>query len=242
MNELLEILRKEHQSTSELQKGKALDNKIRAVLFDADGVLYYRKDKDQEINSFIKQHGIPGTDISDADINQLRHQAFIGQISFEQYKTAVLNLYGITDPDLVSRGIHKAIKEKDKILFFNDARETLNILKKRNLYLGIVTDTAQPLHVKINKLERGGIGHLWDSITPSSEVGVQKPDPKIYQYAVTQLGIKTYQAVFVGHKATELEGARRVGMQTIAFNYENGAKADFYINNFAELADLQILC
>ena len=95
--------------------------------------------------------------------------------------------------------------------------------------------------MKINKLERGGIGNLWDSIISSQEVGVQKPDPQIYQLALQQLGIKSDQAIFVGHKATELEGARNVGMKTVAFNYENDAKADFYINNFSELADLPLV-
>ena len=109
------------------------------------------------------------------------------------------------------------------------------------MYLGIVTDTSQPLYIKINKLERGGIGHLWDSIIASNEVGVQKPDPMIYQLALQQLGITPDQAVFVGHKTSELEGARNVGMQTVAFNYDPDAKADFYIDNFADLAKLSIL-
>jgi putative hydrolase of the HAD superfamily len=241
MNELLVVLQEEIKSCKELKKDNSSVDTIRAILFDADGVLYYRKNKDQELDSFIKQYGLKHTDIPESAIDQLRHQAFIGQITFEQYKTAVLNLHGITDPCLVSRGIQKVIEEKDKIHFFKNTLETLNILKDRNLYLGIVTDTAQPLHVKINKLERGGIGHVWDSITPSSEVGVQKPDPKIYQLALQQLGIKSNQAVFVGHKSIELEGARNVGMRTIAFNYENGAKADFYIDNFSDLAQLAIL-
>jgi len=241
MTELLEVLRMEYQSTKQLQKEKCLNNKIQAVLFDADGILYYRNNKDQEFRSFIKQYGNPCTEIPDTEINQLRHQAFVGQITFEQYKTAVLNLYGITDPDLVARGIHNALEEKDKIHFFDMAPETLNILKNRGLYLGIVTDTAQPLYVKINKLERGGIGHLWDSITPSSEVGVQKPDPQIYQLATQQLGVTADQAIFVGHKSTELEGARNAGMKTVAFNYEADAKADYYIGEFSELVKLPIL-
>ena len=43
------------------------------------------------------------------------------------------------------------------------------------------------------------------------------------------------QAVFVGHKAVELAGAHRVGMKTIAFNYDETAQADFYIQNFTDL-------
>jgi FMN phosphatase YigB (HAD superfamily) len=117
----------------------------------------------------------------------------------------------------------------------------LEELKSRNIYLGIITDTAHPLHVKISKLERGGIGHLWVSITPSSEVGVQKPDPKIYQLALQQLGVTSDQAIFVGHKNIELEGARNSGMKTVAFNYEPKAQADYYLDHFSDLAKLPIL-
>ncbi len=114
-------------------------------------------------------------------------------------------------------------------------------LKTEGFYLGIITDTAHPLHEKIEKLERGGFGNLWDSIISSREVGVLKPDPQIYNLALQQLGINAKQAVFVGHKASELDGAKNVGMQTVAFNYDPDVKADFFINNFSELADLSIL-
>jgi putative hydrolase of the HAD superfamily len=127
------------------------------------------------------------------------------------------------------------------ISHFEGVRETLEKLKERKFYLGIVTDTAQPLFVKLGKLERGGFGHVWDAIISSQEVGVQKPDPKIYQYALQQLSLKSSQAVFVGHKTSELEGARYVGMKTVAFNYDPDAKADYYIDNFSQLANLALL-
>jgi FMN phosphatase YigB (HAD superfamily) len=75
----------------------------------------------------------------------------------------------------------------------------------------------------------------------SSEVGVQKPDPKIYQLALQQLGVTPDQAIFVGHKNTELEGARNAGIKTVAFNYDPDAKADFYIKIFSDLTKLPIL-
>jgi FMN phosphatase YigB (HAD superfamily) len=55
------------------------------------------------------------------------------------------------------------------------------------------------------------------------------------------LGVNSSQAVFVGHKSSELEGARQVGMKTIAFNYDDTAKADFYIENFSDLINLPII-
>jgi len=241
MTELLDVLRSDQQSNKQSAKMKPSDNNIRAVLFDADGVLYYRNNKDKEFKEFLRKLGVDYEEIPESRRLDIRRKASIGQITYEQYKAAVLQLYGITDQNLVSRGIQVSLEERDNVLFFNETRETLTKLKNRNLYLGIVTDTAQSLHVKIEKLERGGIGNLWDSIISSREVGIQKPDPKIYQLALQQLGINSNQALFVGHKAIELEGARNVGMKTVAFNYENGTNADFYIKGFSELAELPIL-
>lgn len=241
MYELLAMLDKEYKASQQSRKEKSSENKIRAILFDADGVLYYRKNKDQEFNAFIREVARVNKNIPDPESLQVHKQAYVGQITYEQYKTSIMELYGITDPNLLSRGVQISLAERDKILFFDDARETLSKLKHKNLYLGIVTDTAQPLHVKISKLERGGIGNFWDSIIASHEVGVQKPDPKIYQLALQQLGISSNQAVFVGHKSSELDGARNVGLKTVAFNYDKDAKADFYIEKFSDLAALPII-
>ncbi len=92
--------------------------------------------------------------------------------------------------------------------------------------------------ISLNVVDLGTCGI---SIIASYEVGVQKPDPKIYQLALQQLGLTPDQAIFVGHKSSELEGARNVGMNTVAFNYDPDAKADIYIEKFSELADLPIL-
>ena len=94
---------------------------------------------------------------------------------------------------------------------FEGVQQTLNTLKRKGYLLGIVTDTANTLHAKITWFESGGIGNIWDSIISSRDIGVRKPDPKIYQAALEQLGLQAEEAVFIGHKATELEGARAVG-------------------------------
>ncbi|HSB66096.1 MAG TPA: HAD family hydrolase [Anaerolineales bacterium] len=240
MTELLDVLDNE-QKSDRSQPSILPNNRVRAVLFDADGILYYRKNKEREYQRVCKEFGLEIKEFPDAEKERIRRIASIGLITFAEYKAEVLKLLGITDPSQIARGVQIAEEESDNVHFFSDIRETLLHLKDQNLYLGIVTDTTHPLHVKIEKFERGGFGDVWDTIISSREVGFQKPDPEIYQLALQQLGIAPNQAVFVGHKATELEGARRVGMRTIAFNYEPNAKADFYIKQFSDLANLPIL-
>ena len=89
MTELLDVLDRDARAQKEIQAEESPENQIRAVLFDADGVLYYRKNKDQEFNAFLKQYGSPGKYVADSEINPFRHQAFIGQITFCRVKISL---------------------------------------------------------------------------------------------------------------------------------------------------------
>jgi len=61
------------------------------------------------------------------------------------------------------------------------------------------------------------MGGLFDAIVLSGEVGVMKPDPRIYQAALQQLGVQAKQAVFIDDFPHNIDGARAVGMHGIHF-------------------------
>ncbi len=159
-------------------------------------------------------------------------------ISREAYYEALLHLYGVTSAEDVARGKEVMLAEEDALHYFAGVPETLAALKAAGFLLGVITDTAAPLHAKLEWFERGGFGGCWDSVVSSRMVGVRKPHPAIYQSALEQLGIQAGEALFVGHKGVELDGARSAGMKTAAFNYEREARADFYIEDFPDLLSL----
>jgi FMN phosphatase YigB (HAD superfamily) len=66
-------------------------------------------------------------------------------------------------------------------------------------------------------------------------VGVRKPAPPIYQDALARAGVKAGDAVFVGHAAHELDGARNAGMTTAAVFYEPSVRADYYLVSLRDL-------
>jgi putative hydrolase of the HAD superfamily len=154
----------------------------------------------------------------------------------------MLRFYGLTRPDLLARGKQILDDEANNVQFFEGVPETLSSLKNEGYLLGIITDTALPVHVKLNWFERGGFGDVWDSVVSSRELGIRKPNPKIYQIALQQLGISADQAIFVGHKSSELNGAKAVGIRTIAFNYDEGVTADHYLSHFSDLLKIPLLC
>jgi HAD superfamily hydrolase (TIGR01549 family) len=241
MTDLVDLVRSEmgKDCSKSFPSGDA-DAPIRAFLFDAGDILYHRPQKYRRFAAFLKEQGITFNGIDREASRDVELQAYRGLITRDQYRDAILEMYGITQPALVEKGKLELNEDDNDVVFFDGVCETLHALKDKGYFLGIITDTAAPIHVKLDWFERGGFGNVWDSITSSVEVGVRKPDAGMYQAALRQLGIRPDQAVFVGHKTSELAGARAVGMQTVALNYEENAAADHFIERFSDLLQIPL--
>jgi HAD superfamily hydrolase (TIGR01509 family) len=242
MTELIDIIQTDlERTTPNPQPATVTPCPVRALLFDAGDLLYYRAERSRFFLELLAELGIDPEDNHSTERYSLRQQAYRGEIDQESYQKAVLRLYGITQPEQVARGLEILKKDENNVQFFEGVAETLIALKAKGYLLGIVTDTANPLHAKLSWFECGGFGHVWDAIASSLDVGVRKPDPKIYCAALGQLGVPVEQAVFVGHKTSELAGARVLGMKTIAFNYDEDATADYYVEKFADILKVPLI-
>src|SRR5262245_47461305 len=75
------------------------------------------------------------------------------------------------------------------------ASETLRRLRERDLGLGVVAnwDCALPEH-----LERLGLDRLVDTVVTSARAGVAKPNPRIFELALAELGVAAARALHVG--------------------------------------------
>jgi len=240
MTEFLEILQTELEDSKNSRTEKDVPSPIRALLFDAGDILYYRQNSGSKLAAFLDEIGLPYKEYLPGKKSALRDQAYQGLINYDQYQEAILRFYGITQPDQIARGKIILDEEANNVQFFEGVPETLKSLKDEGYLLGIITDTALPVHVKLNWFERGGFGDVWDSVISSKELGVRKPNPRIYQVALQQLGVSADQTIFVGHKSSELDGAKAVGIRTIAFNYEDGVAADFYISHFSDILKIPL--
>lgn len=235
MTELLDILGENREC------GPTSAGNIRALIFDAGDILYFRPERGSKFAAFLKELGLEIRPDHARQKKAIEYQAYRGQITHEEYRRAVVGIYGITQPEQVERGKQALIDDDNNVAFFEGVPETLCTLKEQGFRLAIVTDTANSISAKLSWFERGGFGHVWDAIVSSMDVGTRKPDAKIYQAALRQLGLTSDQAVFVGHRASELAGARSVGMKTVAFNYDQDASADFFIEKFSDLLQVPVL-
>ena len=234
ISELIPIL-EEELSKPRWSRPVRARGSVRAILFDAGDVLYHRPQEGQRFEHFLEGLGLALPPGFRGKEDELKADAFRGAMSHESYREALVRFCGVEASERVREGIRILEEEGNNVRFFEGVRDTLAMLKQRGFLLGIVTDTAHSVSTKLSWFESAGIGHVWDAFVSSSEVGVCKPDPRIYHAALRQLGSLPCEAVFVGHKASELEGAKGVGLTTIAFNRDPGAQGDMHIERFADL-------
>ncbi len=57
----------------------------------------------------------------------------------------------------------------------------------------------------------------FDVVLVSYEVGYTKPDPRIYELCLSRLGVSAPSALFVDDRPENVEGARRLGIETVLF-------------------------
>jgi putative hydrolase of the HAD superfamily len=90
-------------------------------------------------------------------------------------------------------------KEKiDKIKLYRDVRPCLKNLRKRGIKTAIATD-GLPIkqYEKILRLE---INDLIDFVAISDEIGIRKPNPKLFEYFLNKFGLKGKETVYIGDR------------------------------------------
>jgi len=107
---------------------------------------------------------------------------------------------------------------------FDGAIEILDYLKpKYNLH--IITNGFQ--EIQDNKLKNSNIDHYFTTITNSEMAGVKKPNPKIYDYAITEAKASKSNSIMIGDCIdADVKGALNFGMQAILFNIDPSKSYD----------------
>ena len=95
----------------------------------------------------------------------------------------------------------------------SDALPTLDELRRRGHLLGMISVCTEDVPQVWDDTPLGG---KFDATVFSCNVGLSKPDPRIYELASEQLGVEPADCLFVGDGANdELPGAERAGMTAL---------------------------
>ena len=88
-------------------------------------------------------------------------------------------------------------------------REALEALQAAGLRLACVSNWDPTLHERLEEL---GVARFFDAVVTSAEVGAAKPDPRIFEVALSRLGVEPARALHVGDDDRDREGAHAAGL------------------------------
>jgi len=117
---------------------------------------------------------------------------------------------------------------------FDDVLPCLKRVKTMGFRMGIVSNFAPTLKAI---LESKGILHYFEPVLVSTEVGLEKPDPAIFQLALDRAGLAPDQILYIGdHETNDIWAPNQVGIDAIRilrYPYHTGAG----ISSLMELFD-----
>lgn len=216
---------------------------LKVLLFDTGGVLYHRPREDAHLRTFLEMHSLAlrPRSVLEKGLRAALFDAHTGRISRDTLYDAILRLNGIKDhQNLFPEGRSAIYQDTVDIELFPGVVETLTLLRSLGMRLGTISDTVYSAREKIAWLAARGVApETWDTFVVSSEVGMTKVYPELFQHALDQLGVPPDAAGFVGHATSELEVAHEAGLTTVAFLPDNYAiDTDYIVGSFFQLAEM----
>ncbi|KQX45288.1 HAD-IA family hydrolase [Paenibacillus sp. Root444D2] len=120
---------------------------------------------------------------------------------------------------------------------FDDVKPFLDGLKARGFRIGIISNFAPTLKAI---LEDKGILHDFDPVIVSTEVGLEKPDPAIFQLALDRAGLEAKDILYIGdHETNDIWAPNQVGIDAvriIRYSYHTGEGIHSLLELFHEQA------
>ncbi len=228
---------------------------LKAIFFDIDDTLYSTSEFSEEARKNSIQAMIGAGLQADPEflLGELEEVVREFSSNYQHHFDKLLlrlprKLYrGINPAVIVAAGVAAYHDTKFRYLRpYEDAYEMLRILSKTDLIRGIITAGLQLKQAE--KLVRMRLVPLLtpNAIFISDQMGVSKPNIKLYQRCCSHLNLKPSESMYVGNNPFyDIDPPNRLGMYTVHILRNKLAKEqagetepDWTINNFWDLLDL----
>lgn len=244
---------------------------IQAVLFDIGGTLHTQTPSPAcdaafagHLWSFLQAHGLRTADTPQAllkavDAGAAAYKRHVEQTLKELDGTAVWTDFFLKAFNLPAARI--APIAEDLSLMFDAQRkivepragllDMLTTLKERGIRMGVISNMISTRFVP-DVLEKYGITSFFETVVLSCVCGIRKPDPKIFDLALSEMGIPKAAACYVGDTISrDVLGVRRAGWGWViqidnplvyhrdaAVMQEQAVQPDFSIQSLPEIVPI----
>ena len=125
---------------------------------------------------------------------------------------------------------------------YPEVKEVLNSLKKKNYKLSILSNGTPTLLSELVK--SNDLGNIFDDLFSIEEVGVYKPDSKVYEMPIKKYQIKSEEVAFLSANTWDVSGGGNYGYNSIWVNRNKAIfdnldyKPKNEVNNLKQLLDI----
>lgn len=124
-----------------------------------------------------------------------------------------LDKFEVSERDAIHRTLMDLYFRLDA---YPEVKQTLTTLRQAGLKTAILSN-GEP-KMLAGAVESAGIGDLLDGIHSVEDVGIYKPDPRVYQLSVDRLGVQAERICFVSMNPWDASGAAHFGFAVARLN------------------------
>lgn len=181
---------------------------VRAIILDVGSVILHERDHAKRLE-WERRLGLPQGGLTRLvlDSEQAKHAAS-GQYSERQVWEAIAQKLGLPAEEIPQLQWDFWLSERldvSLVEYIQSLRPRYTIAILSNAW-----SEARAVHEK-----RFGFSAWVDVQIYSAEVGLLKPDPRIYQLALSELKLAAHECVFVDDRLVNVQAAEAVGMNAV---------------------------
>ncbi len=203
---------------------------IKHVFFDLDHTLWdFERNSDLTFQKIFKEQNL------DIDLNYFLeiykplNRAFWklyreekitkSELRYQRLKTVFDKINFVISDDLIDKIAIDYINYLPHFNYlFDGAFEILDYLKPK-YKLHIITNGFD--EIQTQKMESSNILHYFDEIITSESVGVKKPNPRVFEYALQKTEATLENSIMIGDNIeADILGALNFGMKALHCNFE----------------------
>lgn len=217
---------------------------IKLVLFDLDDTLY----PEQEfVRGGLRAAANLAGKWLGAPADELFKQFWNAFKNGDKYIfNSVLNKYNNFSQSEIDQLVYAYRNHKPRLELFPDAKITLDVLQKKNVFVGVITDGYKA--VQANKVENLNLVNLVHLIIYTDSFGREfwKPHTRAFEAALKEFNVLPEEAVYIGdNPQKDFVAPNKLGMHSIQIKrntgvYQNaitvdGGEPEFKIRSLEEI-------
>jgi putative hydrolase of the HAD superfamily len=182
---------------------------IKAIIFDSFGVL-----AEDGWTPFKRMYLTKDPELAEK-VSQLGKQVDSGERSYDDMITETAKLIGL-EQDTVRLAVERKVPNEELFAYIQTEL-------KPHYKIGMLSNASYNVLDSLFTPEQAA---LFDATALSYELGLTKPDPKMYTIAAERLGVAVNEVLFVDDQEKHCEGARALGMQALLYKNLTQLKHD----------------